>query len=62
MTRKIEKLLRIVGDMRMLEDDRIEESAHKVIDLFGELSESDLDLVAAAAKEPDNDPFGKKGS
>ena len=58
MARKIEKLLRIVGDMRMLEEDRSAES--KVLNLFGELSDSELDLIAAAAKEPNTDPFKKE--
>lgn len=60
MTKKIEKLLRIVGDMRMLEEDRYAENGNKVLNLFGELSDAELDLVAAAAKEPDTDPLGKK--
>ena len=60
MTRKIEKLLRIVGDMRMLEEDRYAESESKVLNLFGELSDTELDMVAAAAKIPDTDPFKKE--
>ena len=60
MERKIEKLPRIVGDMRMLEQDHCEEKENKVIDLFGELNETDLDLIAAAAQEPAHEPLGDK--
>ena len=58
--RKIEKLLRIVGDMRMLEEDHCEEKENKVIDLFGELDETDLDLIAAAVLAPTHEPLEDK--
>ena len=60
MSTKIEKLLRIVGDMKLLEEDNASKSEYKVIDLvFGELSEDDLDLVSAATKEPSDKSHDK---
>lgn len=58
--RKIEKLLRIVGDMRMLEEDHCEVKENKVIDLFGELDEAELDLIAAAVLTPTHEPVEDK--
>ena len=53
MERKIESLLRLVGDMKQFEDSKSACSKRIIRFASDELSEKELDLVAAAKKESD---------
>lgn len=53
MARKIEKLLRIVSEMQILEKENIIEKPLVIQFVPDELTLSDLDFVAAASQIPD---------
>ena len=60
MSRKIEKLLRIVSEMQILEKENNIEQNQVIQFMPDELTDSDLDMVAAASQAPNVSEFLKK--